>query len=178
VRILYRASQFWRTVFQKTNLGELEQAQGLLSPAQWALFRQLQAAEQEHALRIFQDLQKQGEKQPDLLVAALLHDVGKLRYPLNPIERAMVVVMKALLPARAKRWGELPSGSGMDWPGWRKAFVVAEQHAAWGADLARKLGVTPLVESLIRYHHEPQVQGTTEVENLLRHKLWVIDNEN
>ena len=178
MRILYRASQFWRTVFQTTNSGDFEQAQGLLSPAQWALFKQLQAAEQEHALRIFQGLRNKGEKQPDLLVAALLHDVGKLHYPLNPIERAMVVVMKALLPAQARRWGELPPGNGMDLPGWRKAFVVAQQHAAWGADLARQAGVTPLVESLIRYHHAPQVQGATEVENLLRHKLWVIDNEN
>ena len=178
MRILYRARQFWRTVFQKTNSGGLEQAQGLLSPAQWALFKQLQAAEQEHALRIFQELRTKGEKQSDLLVAALLHDVGKLRYPLNPIERAMVVVMKTWLPAQAKRWGELPSGSGIDLPGWRKAFVVAEQHAAWGADLARRTGVTRLAESLIRYHPEPQVQGATEVENLLRRKLWVIDNEN
>lgn len=175
---MYRARQFWRAIFHKTDSIELEQVRGVLSPAQWALFTQLQWAEIEHALRIYQNILDNGEKQSDLMVAALLHDVGKLCYPLNPILRAMVVVMKALLPARAKLWGELPPGSRLDLVGWRKAFIVAEQHAQWGADLAHQAGVTPLAESLIRYHHEPQVQGASEVENILRRKLWAIDNQN
>ncbi len=45
---------------------------------------------------MFHRLLEQGENQPDLLVAALLHDVGKLRYRLNPLERAMVVMVMRL----------------------------------------------------------------------------------
>jgi predicted HD phosphohydrolase len=50
--------------------------------------------------------------QPDLLVAALLHDVGKLRYKLNPLERAMVVLVRRLSPETARRWGSLPPVAG------------------------------------------------------------------
>ena len=103
-------------------------------------------------------LLEQGENQPDLLVAALLHDVGKLRYRLNPLERSLVVLVKAVLPEQARLWGELPLDGWDRTPGWRKAFVVAQQHAGWGAEMAREAGVSRLTESLIRKHHDPPCQ--------------------
>jgi putative nucleotidyltransferase with HDIG domain len=111
------------------------------------------------------------------LVAALLHDIGKLRYHLNPLERAMIVLVKAVYPGQSRRWGSLPPDGWDRLPGWRKAFIVAEQHAGWGADMARKTGVSPLTETLIREHHHPLRHGAGGVENSLLRKLWVVDNE-
>ncbi len=98
-------------------------------------------------MAMFHRLLEQGENQPDLLVAALLHDIGKLRYRLNPLERAMVVLVKAINPEQAHRWGSLPPDGWDRLPGWRKAFIVAEQHAGWGAEMARQAGVSPLTET-------------------------------
>ncbi len=177
MRILYRAHQFWRTVFFKNDLSGLAQARDRLTAAQWALFTQMQPAEQAHAHRMFQKLFARGEDQPDLLVAALLHDVGKLRYRLNPIERAMVVLAQAALPGLVQRWGDVPATGWQALPGWRKAFVVAEQHAEWGAQLARQAGVSPLAETLIRLHHHPYLPGAPEMESRLLHALWAVDNQ-
>jgi len=177
VRILYRVRQFWRTVLLKIDPKELERVQGRLTPAQWTLFRQLQPGEQEHAVRVLRKLLEQGDNQPDLLVAALLHDVGKLRYRLNPFERAMVVVMQAILPKQARRWGYLPPAGWEGMPGWRKAFILAEHHAEWGAEMAHHAGVSPLVENLIRQHQLPHSHGVEEAENDLLHKLRAIDND-
>jgi putative nucleotidyltransferase with HDIG domain len=177
VGILYRARQFWRTVSIETGPLELERAQALLYPEQRELFAQLQLGEKQHALQMLCKLLEQGENQPDLLLAALLHDVGKLRYRLNPFERAMVVMVQAIKPEQSRRWGNLPPDGWGDLPGWRKAFIEAEHHAEWGAEMARQAGVSPLTETLIREHHHPHRNKAGDVENSLLHKLWVVDNE-
>lgn len=174
---MYRVRQFWRNVFLKTDHQALEQAKGQLTAAQWALFRQLQPAEKAHALSIYRKLIEQGDIQPDLLVAALLHDVGKLRYRLNPIERAMVVLMRAIVPLRAHQFGEIPASGWERLPGWRKAFIVAAHHEEWGAEMAHQAGTSALAEALIRWHHQPNHPEAGEEENALLHKLWLIDNE-
>jgi len=142
-----------------------------------ALFKQMQPSEKEHAIVMVRKLAEQCESQPDLLVAALLHDVGKLRYRLNPMERTVVVLVKAVMPRQSRQWGSLAPGEWEDLPGWRKPFVVAEQHASWGAEIARQAGVSFLTETLIREHHNPNLNKTGEAENSLLHKLWVVDNE-
>ena len=128
VRILYRLSQFWRTLFPKTDSASLAEAQHQLTPVQRRLFGQLQPSEQKHALSIWRKLRDLGEDQPDLLVAALLHDVGKLHYPLHLWERVLVVLVRAVMPAQAVRWGSLPSNDWKRLPAWRKAFILAEQQ--------------------------------------------------
>ena len=142
-----------------------------------ALFIQMQPGEKEHAIVMVRKLSEHGENQPDLLVAALLHDVGKLRYRLNPLERIMVVLTKAVVPGQVRQWGSLAPDEWEDLPGWRKPFVVAEQHAVWGAEMVRQAGVSALTETLIREHHHPNLNKTNEAEYSLLHKLWVVDNE-
>jgi putative nucleotidyltransferase with HDIG domain len=177
VGVLYRVRQFWRIISVKNDPLELEHAQALLRPEQWELFAQLQPGEKDHAVVMFRRLLERGENQPDLLVAALLHDVGKLRYHLNPLERAMVVMVHAIKPERARRWGNLPPDGWDGLPGWRKAFIVSEQHARWGAEMARQAGVSPLAENLIRLHHHPHGHQAVAVENNLLQILWAVDNE-
>ncbi len=144
---------------------------------QRALFTRMQPGEQKHALMVYRRLLDQGENQPDLLAAALLHDVGKLRHPLHPLERAMVVLVKALSPRRAQGWGKLPSINWDHLPSWRKAFIVAEHHATWGAEMAHQAGVSELTENLIRQHDQPHSQVADSEETSLLRKLWLVDNE-
>jgi hypothetical protein len=176
VRILYRVRQFWRTLSLKTDLLELQPARALLTDQQWELFLKLQPDEQSHASAMYHKLLEQGENQPDLLVAALLHDVGKLRYRMNPGERAMVVMAKTVMPQQVRRWGSLPLNGWDRLSNWRKAFIVAEQHAGWGAEMAREVGVSCLTESLIRKHHDLPCQDIEPTENSLLHKLRLVDN--
>jgi putative nucleotidyltransferase with HDIG domain len=177
VRILYRLRQFWHTLTSNTISSVSAQALALLSLQQKVLFDQLQPGEKSHALEMARKLMEQGELQSDLLVAAMLHDIGKLQYPLHPIERAMVIIVKAASPSLAARIGCLPEGGWENVPWWRKAFVLAEHHAAWGADLARQSGVSPLAEILIREHHHPISPAVNGIEDSLLHKLWLVDNE-
>jgi hypothetical protein len=177
LRIQYRVRQFWRTLAVKNDRHELEQALALLNPAQRVLFTQMQPSEQNHALMIFHCLLEQGDNQPDLLVAALLHDVGKLRYRLKPLGRVMVVLVKTVMPEQARRWGALPPNGCDGLLAWRKVFIVAEHHSEWGAEMTRQAGVSPLTENLIRFHDRPHRQDADAEESSLLDKLRLFDNE-
>ncbi len=147
-RLSYRARQlrmaFWGPKRQIQSVA----LQPYLSPVQIVLFQRLQASEQSHAARVFERLKAEGHSEPDLLAAALLHDIGKILSPLSIIERIVIVLGRRLFPAAVKRWG---GGSPR---GLRHAFVVAERHPRWGADLAAQAGASPRTVDLIARHQE------------------------
>ncbi len=144
---IYRAGQFW-LAWRAQSLTEekLAPARAVLTTEQMQLFTRLQPSEQIHALRVLQTVQQQGESDPDLQTAALLHDVGKARAPLNLWGRVVIVLGKAFFRERTKTWGRgQPQG-------WMRPFVVAEQHPAWGGEMASQAGASPVAVSLIRRH--------------------------
>ena len=172
MRLLYRTRQFLNILFAAPGPGKLADARRILSPSLMALFLSMQASEQTHSLRIFTELLEQGETNSDLLVAALLHDVGKSRSPLRPWERVWIVLGKALFSNRVKRWGKGEPR------GWRRPFVIAEQHPAWGAEMAAQAGASPLAVALIQRHQEPLLNKHETLEDWLLSRLQLLDNEN
>ncbi len=184
-RGLYRAKQFFEAVFAKPTSADLELVRQILTPQQVALFDQLQPSEQAHAVRVLRAVQanchQQGFEPPhDLLVAALLHDVGKARYPLWLWERVMIVLGKAILPEAANRWAISDKQATTAPRGWKRPFVIAAQHPAWGADMASEQGTTPRAVALIRRHQDqPPKEDTkspTEEDPLLA-ILQAVDDE-
>lgn len=172
MRLCYRARQFWLALSTHPTPAELDQARAVLSVEQLVLFSRMQPGEQAHALHMLSALQAQGETDVDLLVAALLHDVGKQRCPLRVWERVAVVLMQAASPLLAQRWGELAVDSCR---GWRKPFIVAAQHSVWGAELALQAGVTVLAAALIRRHQTPAPADSNQREDTLLRKLQAVD---
>lgn len=163
-RPLYRARQFW----QAMRAGEpdeehLNQAREILTPKQMGLFRNMHPAEMNHSLEVLRRLKERGETDRDLLVAALLHDAGKIRHPLSLYERVLIVLGQTFMPARAKAWGQgKPRG-------WRRPFVVAQQHPYWGAQMAAECGVSSTTVNLIWRHQEaPSTIPATHEDRLLR----------
>ena len=148
---IYRARQFWLAWrAQSLTAEELAPARSVLTTAQMRLFNRLQPSEQIHALRVLQTVQQQGQTDPDLQTAALLHDIGKARAPLKLWERVVIVLGKSFFPDRIKSWG------GGHPQGILRPFVIAEKHPAWGGEMASEVGASPLTVSLIRRHQAPE----------------------
>ena len=178
-RILYRSRQFWQAISStRSSEQDLEQVHRILTDPEAELFLRMQASEQAHSLRLLNQLTDQGEENPDLLKAALLHDVGKIRAPLRTWERVMIVIVKGICKDCVSRWGNGETNSLENSRGWRRAFIIAEQHPAWGADLAAKCGTSPLAISLIARHQDQLPQGANSMEDVLLRKLQVIDDNN
>ena len=165
----YRLRQLWSNL----TAGPLSDAAGrevgaALAPAERALFDRFSPADQWHSYRVLCDLRRAGYNDPELLTAALLHDVGKTRYPLSAGDRTAIVVGAVLFPGRVARWGQGAADS------WRRPFVVRAQHPAWGAEMAAAAGSRPTVVELIR-RHQDKPPAEDELAGLLRALQWADD---
>jgi hypothetical protein len=170
-RLTYRARQFWNALLSPAKRVPSEVLLPHLKSAQIILFRRMQPSEQVHSYQIFQRLQTAGQVTPDLLAAALLHDVGKIQVPLSIFDRIVIVLGKRLFRRAALRWAEgTPHG-------WRRPFVVAEQHAGWGADLASQAGATALTVELISHHHDRPIRDLDPQTEELLAALQAADDE-
>lgn len=105
-RFAYRTRQFWNALPGSRRWVETEVLLPYLSSSQVVLFRRMQPSEQTHAYQMFKRLNASGRTDPDLLSAALLHDVGKTLYPLSLIDRVVIVLGKRFFGRRAGRWSE------------------------------------------------------------------------
>jgi putative nucleotidyltransferase with HDIG domain len=166
----HRVWQFLQALTARPlTVAEQQEVAAILSPVQQALFWQMSATDQRHSLNVVHTLVAMGATAPDLLVAALLHDVGKSRHHLYLWERVMVVVIRAFGPAAASRWGNGHS------KGWRRPFVIYQQHPCWGAEMALAAGCSPLTVELIREHHH---QDGAQADSKLLRVLQQADSAN
>lgn len=179
-RLAYRTRQLWQAISTGSSREDTELAAAILTPSQLELFQQMQESEQAHSIRVLRELKRQGEENSDLQTAALLHDVGKIRAPLRLWERVLVVVIKTICPSCVKRWGAAGESNSLEGLGWRRAFVVAEKHPAWGADLVSQNGGSDLAVALVARHQEqlpPYSERMDSNEDRLLYKLQAVDNQ-
>jgi hypothetical protein len=178
-RLRYRTRQFWNYLGAKTPPVDEGQVRQVLGARLAEVFARLQPGEQAHCFQVYRRLAERGESDPDLLAAALLHDAGKSRFPLRLWERVWIVVGKALLPKQAQDWGQSWNEAQGAPAGLRRAFVIAEQHPAWGARMAEEAGAREQVVRLIRRHQErlPQDRAFSREERRLL-ALQSVDDEN
>ena len=147
-RLAYRTRQFWSALAGPHFRVDTEALLPHLSPPQIALFCQMQTSEQVHGYQVLMRLQANGQTDPDLLAAALLHDVGKILHPPTVLDRVVVVLGFHFFRRRAAGWSKgTPTGL-------RRPFVMAAHHPTWGADLARQADASPRTVDLIRRHHD------------------------
>jgi hypothetical protein len=166
-RLAYRTRQFWNALPGTRKRVETDDLLPHLSPTQIVLFRRMQESEQIHAFQVLNRLKAAGQTAPDLLTAALLHDVGKVLFPLSLLDRIIIVLGKAFLLRQAGRWSEGTPEK------FRRPFVVAAHHPQWGADLAEQAGSSPRTVELIRYH-----QDISSPNDPLLTALQAADDEN
>lgn len=81
---MYRISQFFRALVAWVPKQELSLLSEYLTPLQAELFQRMPRCDQRHGLDVFHALRTKQHNDHDLLIAALLHDVGKSGGFLSP----------------------------------------------------------------------------------------------
>ncbi len=169
MRAGYRVGQFLQAVRARPEVGDLAQALKHLDPPLFRLFLQMSPDEQAHSLRVLHLLLAEGQDDPDLLAAALLHDVGKSRMGLRLWERVLATLLGPFVQHREK------SGRKEASSGWTRALAVASLHPAWGAELIEAAGGSQQLQELVRRHQDPiRRPPATRLESLL-HALQQAD---
>lgn len=152
---------------------DLALAGSTLNEAQLALFRQMKRSEQQHSLAVLRTLLDEAPVPHDLAVAALLHDVGKTRYPLAVWMKTATVLLKALLPGLAQRWAD---GNPRNWL--QRGLVVSKHHPAWSAELVAQTGASESALWLIRHHQSRAAALDAHPDAPLLRRLQRADDAN
>jgi hypothetical protein len=143
-RAAHLVRRFLRALTARVDPAERQVIAAYLTPAQQQLFWAMMVQDQRHSLDVFYTLQRRGCRDQDVLLAALLHDVGKGRIRLW--QRVVFVLLQTGAPGLLHRLAQ-PNGSG-----WRQAMASLKDHGFRGATLAQEAGASPAVVELIRNH--------------------------
>jgi putative nucleotidyltransferase with HDIG domain len=113
---------------------------------QWGLVARLPAFDRRHVLEVHTRLVESGYTDPDLLRAALLHDIGKAgeRGRVGTPHRVVRVLLRRVHPELVGRIAARLSTS--------NGLYLAEHHATLGAEIARNAGVSARCCWLIEQH--------------------------
>ncbi|HLH74087.1 MAG TPA: hypothetical protein VKX96_12445 [Chloroflexota bacterium] len=141
--------RFFAALSARVEPSDLVVLEEFLNGSERALFLKLSAADQRHSLDLFRRLWNDGHQTPDLLRAALLHDVGKAAGPL-PLAFRVVYSLAAGVNARWAAWLGAPER-----PGLFRPFYLAAHHPILGAQAAECAGSNPNVVRLIAGHGSP-----------------------
>jgi hypothetical protein len=170
--VRYRLGQFIHYLSNSApSLADLAEARAVLGPRLAALFERMTPGEQAHSLRVLRRVRAEAGETPlpaGLLQAALLHDAGKTKAPLSLAGRVAVALAGE---RRSLRWGQGEPR------GWRRPFVTAAQHPAWGAESCAAAGADPLTVTLVRRHQEKPGAAQAAPEDEWLRRLQRADDE-
>ena len=150
--MIYRLKQFLRAITAKMNQQEYRFVQQYLSPEEATLFMQLKIDEQKHSLCVAKLMSELSvTRQEEYIKLGLLHDIGKIKYPLNPIEKGMMVVLDRITRGKVKGINGL------------KIVKGYYQHALEGYQLLSELGNYEMdFLEAVKWHHTP-MKTTSEL---------------
>jgi putative nucleotidyltransferase with HDIG domain len=152
---IYRIRQFVRAAGAWVQPRDLEEVRPYLPPPALSLFEAMPRYDRRHGINVLRTLRSWGHSDPDLMAAALLHDVGKTadrRGQLRLWHRISVVLMRRLWPGLLETIAQNRPDS------WRYPYYVQQRHAAMGAEEARRVGCPPQVVDLILRHEDQPKQ--------------------
>ena len=149
LRTRYRLAQGLDSLVPRVPADRNDILAAVLSTGQRQAFLNLSTVDQAHLLRVYRAVKKADPAATsDLLVAALLHDIGKVspNGRVRLIHRVLRVALAKFASSTWSRLAALPANS------WRTGFVLAEHHPALGAELAGRLGCSARTSWLIAQH--------------------------
>jgi hypothetical protein len=170
----YRIQQGVRALLAFSQPVDTALAATHLTPSLLRCFTLMRRADQLHSLNVLRSvLAQEPVTPPELAAAALLHDVGKSRYPYPTWQKTLVVLVRAFLPRVFRR---LSSGDAHNF--WQRPFVVNVHHPAWSAEIITQAGADPLTVWLVAHHAESAAQHAHHPDVYLLKRLKRADDAN
>lgn len=143
--MLYRVKQFFWAITAKLEEDEKQFIKKHLFLEEQELFNQLKIYEQKHSMTVARALQQcyKGEDQEEMVRIGLLHDIGKIRYPIGPIRKSVMVLADKFTKGKVSQLGEL------------KMVKCYYEHPKFGYEILSREGqYNQMFLELIRGHHQ------------------------
>jgi hypothetical protein len=142
-RPLYRVGQFIGHVRARVTPEEEAFVARVLPAKAASLFAAMPIADRRHGLDVAERLLRRGERDPDLVAAALLHDVAK-GHRMRLWHRVAGVLLQAVAPRFLGRLASAQQRS------WRYPFHLYLHHTPMSAEAARAAGCSDRCAAFIR----------------------------
>lgn len=144
-RMFYRIGQFIKAVTAKVTTEDLNFVKQYLNEKELELFFKLKLYEQRHCIDVANQLRIMTLEDAEMIKLGLLHDIGKIRYPLHPIEKSVIVVLDRLTAGRIKKYNKY------------KIVKCYYEHPQIGYDLLQTLGTYEEgFLKLVQKHHQKE----------------------
>ena len=140
---MHRVEQFFGHVRASVSPAEMASARAVLPESAWPLFEGMPVADRRHALDVVVRLTASGVDDPDVLVAALLHDSAK-GHRMRLWHRVTGVLLEAVAPSQLRRLASPDPRS------WRYPFHLYLHHPDLSAAAAAAAGCSPRAAAFIR----------------------------
>lgn len=155
---LYRVKQFYWSITCKVNTEDENFIKNYMNEQEMFLFEKLPDYEKIHALKVAKDIKKtysgNEENKYMLIKAALLHDIGKISYRLNPIYKSLMVIFDSISRGSIKKYSNI------------KKINVYYNHADMGYSMLKEYGYKERFLYLIKNHHNNNIIGDKELDIL------------
>ncbi len=157
MQFCYRSRQWWRSLGAELPAADRDLVRAHLSQPQYTLFAALLSRDQVHAVAVYRAILRDHPAtadDPDVAVAALLHDAGKVGTRLW--HRVAYVLLQDFAPGLLRRLAPVSPHDA------RYPFYALREHARLGAGLAHAAGCNARVARAISQHHRPAAARHSE----------------
>ncbi|MBU3161729.1 HDIG domain-containing protein [Clostridium frigoris] len=156
---LYRIKQFYRSMVAKIEDKDVDFLKNHLKTYELLLFNQLPIYEQKHCINVARDVEltctRKKIQSLFLIKVALLHDIGKIYSTMNPIDKAIMVILSKITNGKIRMYSKF------------KNVNMYYNHGEIGCKLLKQYGYDDRFLFLIKNHHNNNIIDDIEL-NILK----------
>ena len=158
--MFYRVQQFIKAMTAQITKEDLSFVKQFLNSTEEDLFLRLRPYEQRHCIDVASKLKEMTSGDVEMIKLGLLHDIGKIKYPLHPVEKSVIVILDRLTDGHIKKYNQY------------KMVKCYYEHPQIGYEMLKEVGdYDEVFLKLIKNHHNqeertPKLVLLQEADNL------------
>lgn len=154
-----RVKQFFSYAIAKIDINDKMYIEKHLNDDEIALFNKLSIHEQKHSVNVARDVESECKinlvDSNNLVKTALLHDIGKIKVPVNIVDKSIVVILDKITKSRIKELKNI------------KKIYIHYNHGYEGYKILKKINENEQILFMVKNHHNKDLNNNKEL-NILK----------